>query len=121
MHLILTGSRDWPQSEWRIIHGALYRLREAGMTLLAHGDCPTGVDRAGDVWARAECFPCARMPAWFEPHGSKAGPLRNGWLLEFFPTADVLAFPLPGSKGTVDCIRQARALGRRVWVYGEAT
>lgn len=40
-----------------------------------------------------------------------AGPLRNAWMLHAAPTDLVLAFPMPGSKGTVDMIRQARAAG----------
>lgn len=120
--VIISGSRDWPSRDQTVIFSALTKLREAHqMTLLAHGACPTGVDALADFWARANGFPCARMPAWFDTHGLKAGPMRNRWLLDAFPTANILAFPLPSSKGTSDMITQARTLGRTVWVFPEAT
>lgn len=112
--VIVTGSRRW--FEPGIIWDALDR---SDVELLIHGDCETGADRYADEWAKANGTPCARMPAWWTVYGKAAGPTRNNWLLRFFPEAIVLAFPLPSSKGTVDCIAQARALGRQVFVYGE--
>lgn len=119
--VIVSGSRDWPSRDQAVIFQALTKLREENrMMLLVHGACPTGVDALADFWARANGFPCARMPAWFDALGLKAGPMRNRWMLDAFPGACVLAFPLPGSKGTRDMITQARTLGRTVWVHKEA-
>jgi hypothetical protein len=112
--VIVTASRHWRDRD--IIWGALDRC---DVELLIHGDCETGGDRIADAWAEANGVPCVRMPAWFKAYSNPAGPMRNNWMLRFFPEAIVLAFPLPGSKGTVDCIKQARECGRQVFVYAE--
>lgn len=114
--VIVTGSRDWPDS--RGIWAALDRCREYGMTLLVHGDC-RGADRQAAAWAAQKCFPVAAMPAPWDAVGNGAGPLRNTWMLDAFPNAIVLAFPLPGSRGTVDCIEKAKAHGMMVAVHGD--
>jgi hypothetical protein len=113
--VIVTGSRVWTDRD--AIWDALDRC---DVELLIHGDAE-GADAIADAWARASGTPCARMPAWWDTCGqSAAGPLRNNWMLRFFPEAIVLAFPGPGSRGTWDCVRQARELGRQVFVYGAA-
>lgn len=116
MQVIVTGSRDWPMSHAYIVMNALQRCKEAGMQLLVHGACPTGVDSMAHSWCKVEGFPMVAMPAWFETLGNAAGPKRNGWMLSTFPTAIVLAFPGASSRGTWDCVRQATDLGRTVHV-----
>lgn len=112
--VIVTGSRDWVDRG--IIWTALDRC---DVELLIHGDCSSGADRIADAWCEANGVPCARMPAWWKAYNREAGPTRNNWMLRFFPEAVVLAFPLPQSRGTVDCIKQARELRRTVYVWGE--
>jgi hypothetical protein len=112
--VIVTGSRSW--ADRRAIWEALDRC---DVELLIHGDCETGADRIADAWAEANGVPCARMPAWWKAYGREAGPWRNNCMLRFFPEAIVLAFPLPGSKGTIDCINQARECGRQVFVHAQ--
>lgn len=111
--VIVTGSRHW--LDRAPIWDALDRC---DVELLIHGNAP-GADTIADNWAEANGVPCARMPAWWKAYNRAAGVMRNNWMLRFFPEAIVLAFPLPQSKGTVDCIKQARECGRTVYVYGE--
>lgn len=111
-HVIVTGSRRW--SDRSAIWDALDRC---DVELLIHGNA-AGADTIADG-AEANGVPCARMPAWWKAYNREAGPVRNNWMLRFFPEAIVLAFPLPCSVGTVDCIKQARECGRTVFVFGE--
>ncbi len=112
--VIVTGSRHW--TDRRAIWEALDRC---DVELLIHGNHHEGADHIADGWAEANGVPCARVPAWWRAYNKAAGPTRNNWMLRFFPEAIGLAFPLPSSKGTVDCIAQARALSREVFVYAE--
>jgi hypothetical protein len=79
----------------------------------------TGVDALVKDYASATVF-----AADWDKHGKRAGPLRNKALLteaianSFGKTPVVLlAFPGRGSKGTVDCIRQAAGMGIEIHVY----
>jgi hypothetical protein len=51
------------------------------------------------------------VPAEWETHGRKAGPIRNARMLEHKPDL-VVAFP--GGKGTANCVAQARGMGVEV-------
>jgi hypothetical protein len=58
------------------------------------------------------------FPADWERYGKRAGPIRNAEMVK--AGADVvLAFPLPGGRGTQHTIRLAREAGIPVKVWGE--
>lgn len=110
---IVTGSRS--HTGFEQIYAELNRERP---DLVVHGACPTGADAIADRWCETTGTPCARMPAWWRAfEGNSAGPIRNGWMVKFFPTAELLAFPYPNSKGTWDCVRQAKEAGLKVRVF----
>lgn len=109
--VLVTGSRDWVDES--PIYRALYYQRmiagDAGM-IIVHGHCSTGADAIADRWGR-QFYPGSvsieRYPAQWE-NGKAAGPRRNQQMVDL--GADVcLAFPFPGSRGTVDCMQKARA------------
>jgi hypothetical protein len=115
--ILVTGSRNWVQ------HSVITTmLSEAQPDLVIHGGHKRGADAIADAWCdMADPTACLRWPAQWDGHGLKAGPMRNGYMLRLLASlkADgwevyVLAFPLPDSKGTFDCIRQAKALGLQV-------
>jgi hypothetical protein len=110
--VIITGSRHW--TDRAAIWDALDRC---DVELLIHG-AARGADAIAHDWAVSSGTPVVTMPAAWQALGKAAGCVRNGWMLRFFPEAIVLAFPLNGP-GTKDCIAQARALGREMYVYGE--
>jgi hypothetical protein len=115
--LLVTGSRH--HRDYALIREALIdayaRLGADLGTLLVHGDGrgvddALGADRiAARVWA-AWGMATKGYPADWLRYGKGAGPLRNGRMVN--DRADLcLAFPLPGSTGTWDCVRKARAAG----------
>lgn len=111
--VIVTGSRHWADDE------AIGRiLTNACPHVVVDGGCPTGADKIAREWAKTNRIESKTIKANWVRHGLKAGPLRNSLMLNTFPGATVIAFPLDGP-GTRDCIRQARAKRMTVRVYDE--
>lgn len=128
MRIIVTGSRSW--SDVMVLRQALAWLaydvvvRDGGSLVVVHGACPTGADAMASEWVAH--WPGTgwsgvteeRHPADWEQFGKRAGPIRNEAMIK--AGADlVLAFPLPGGKGTQHAIRLAREAGIPVRVWGE--
>lgn len=111
MTVIVTGSRHYADRE--LLWAMLDKFRP---TLLVHGDA-RGADELADAWARARGVEVWGYPANWTQHGAAAGPIRNLEMIREHPDAYVLAFPLPGSKGTWHCVRNAQAEGMRVLVF----
>ena len=110
--LLVTGSRDWPDdgSVGRALHAAWWNAGQPAEVVLVSGACPTGADMLAERVAPTLGWQVERHPAEWEAHGKAAGPLRNTLMVEL--GADVcVAFPLPDSRGTVDCMTKAAAAG----------
>ncbi len=111
--VIVTGSRKWT--------AAGYLTRMLANECPSHvitGGCQTGADAIAEQWARFWEKVCTVVPArWRTIEGKRAGPLRNIRMLEMFPEALVLAFPLGESPGTRHCIREAEKRGMTVKVF----
>lgn len=113
--LLITGSRDWWDTHLlkTTIHFWVTLLLDEPVTLV-HGNCPIGADALAEQYAIARGWQPEPVSADWTEHGLKAGPLRNQQMVDL--GADLcLAFPLPGSKGTWDCARRARAAGIPTW------
>lgn len=109
--LLITGSRDWWDAHLlkTTIHYWVSLLLDEPVTLV-HGNCPIGADALAEQYAIARGWQPEPVSANWTEHGLRAGPLRNQLMVDL--GADlVLAFPLPGSKGTWDTVRRARAAG----------
>jgi hypothetical protein len=116
--IVVTGCRDWT-NEPRV-RSAL--LEEGGRYLeviMFHGACPTGADDiARQIADEMGFFSHACPPDW-DKHGKAAGPRRNGIMCRAAKTtaslehADIkcIAFWDGQSRGTLNCISQATALG----------
>lgn len=116
--ILVTGSRDWTDKQtiatalaeaW----DALGRPRDA---VLVQGECHLGgADQiAAEIW-RGWDFPVESHPAEFR-NGRLLGPERNAHMVSL--GADLcLAFPLPSSRGTRNCMRLAREAGIPVLTY----
>lgn len=120
MRVLFTGSRNWTgiQAEHRAgqvlagLGGFLLLMGEP--LVIVHGDNPEGLDAIVDRWAIRHRYEpgknLLRYPANWTLFGKAAGPMRNQEMVN--DGADLcLGFPLPGSKGTVDCMRRARLAG----------
>jgi hypothetical protein len=127
VRVIATGSRVWRDCD--LIYGVFDDLLRpiadyAGELVVVHGGA-TGADSWVDAWARGvraagrpvqvERFPVTTQE--WDRHGKRAGILRNERMVD--AGADlVVAFPLPGGRGTQHCMRYAQSKGIPVRNYG---
>jgi len=122
--VLVTGSRNW--AALGVIYRALESYSRSELVELIVGDCPTGADEHARRWARVWEVPLGLCRADWKRYGKRAGPLRNGEMVrrlaEFRArgaVCQVEAFPLSVSKGTRDCMKQARAAGFPVREWDE--
>jgi hypothetical protein len=88
--------------------------------VVVHGACSTGADQLAEQAAYFLGFKVERHPADWKRYGRSAGPKRNGKMVLL--GADVLlAFPLQGSRGTWDCVSQARSQQIPILIHEEVT
>jgi hypothetical protein len=116
MRVVVTGSRDW--RDGRAIQRALAALIDRAPVTIVHGDA-RGADRLADHAAHVLerwGYRVERFPADWRTHGRAAGPIRNRQMLEAGADA-VFAFPMPGSRGTLDCMIEAHRRGIPVWIW----
>lgn len=101
MLILVSGSRNYTdrQKVKRILE-----LFDARATLL-HGGAP-GLDSiAKDVWEELGGNTIAEFALW-NAYGKRAGPIRNQKMVDYGPDI-LIAFPLEGSRGTIDCVNRA--------------
>jgi hypothetical protein len=118
MKVLVTGSRDWPWTERKIITDALVA---ANVDIVVHGNA-RGADSVAKWWAAAHDVEQRVYPAQWNIYGNAAGPIRNQQMLDKehldeAPIERVLAFPTKESKGTWDMVKRAEAAGIRVTIY----
>lgn len=109
--ILVCGSRSWTDRKRieRVLFEYMPEEAWADEPTIIHGGAK-GADRiAGDVamWAG---FWVEAHPANWRKHGKAAGPLRNRAMLDTKPDL-VIAFQVDGSRGTQDCIDEARRRG----------
>lgn len=117
--ILVTGSRDWTDRQTIIsaLSEAWHLVGRPHDAVLVQGECHLGgADQiAAEVW-RAWGYPVEGHPAEFGPNGHVLGPKRNAEMVAL--GADMcLAFPLPSSRGTKNCMRLAREAGIPVKAY----
>lgn len=114
--VIITGSRKW--SDYKSLSDSLdFEHKRNPITLLVEGGA-NGADQLAVVWAKKNNIKIETVPAEWSLYGKKAGPRRNIDMLNRFPEARVIAFPMPDSIGTLHCMKQARKRKMRVFNYG---
>lgn len=121
--VLVTGSREW--TDVATLERVLTEIAARwGQFVLIQGDNPNGADALAKAWAIRNGFPHEDVPADWErecdeacahrprsrggePYCPRGGHLRNQEMVD--RGADLcVAFPLPGSRGTPDCVRRAR-------------
>lgn len=128
VRILVTGSRDW--REEMPIWIALEQFTPSNPKLmhtvkLVHGgqvstDPVTGEKYGADylasiIWTGNIGCPEEAHPADWKRYGRAAGMRRNQEMVD--AGADLcVAFPLPQSRGTIDCMRRAKAAGIPIWV-----
>lgn len=122
MQVLLTGSRDWSDSE--AIHQVLRELeqRQGGPTnVLVHGGYKKGADAIADTYARAHNWTVHVEKAQWSTYGRAAGPVRNALMVkEYGPTTDVFVIcAKKSSRGTRHCLSQIMKLKKaKKWKKG---
>lgn len=107
--VLITGSRNL--DDMALVSTVLDRqLLVHGALVVVEGGA-TGADLLARIWAGThDEVLLEEHPADWTLHGKRAGPIRNQEMVD--AGADVcLAFPMPDSKGTFDCMRKAEAAG----------
>lgn len=112
MELLITGSREF--DNYFLMCETLTPFEDR-VTKVIHGAAP-GADALASQWAYENRIDVKAYGALWGRYGKKAGAIRNSKMLRFHPDAFVVAFPLPGSRGTWDCVRKARKREMRVLV-----
>lgn len=114
LRVVVTGSREWGDS--RAVQETLHDiLLKRGEFLLGVGDCPTGADDIATRWGNYHLrWPVTVFHAPWTKRSKAAGMVRNHFMIDMFRPALVLAFPLPQSRGTVDCMKYAASKGIEV-------
>jgi membrane carboxypeptidase/penicillin-binding protein PbpC len=99
----------------RVAHELTQLYLQHGPFTLVHGACATGADAAAAHWFEQAGMDLGvieiKYPAAWEAYGRRAGPMRNEKMVKEARADLVLAFPLPGGRGTQHTIDLAEAAG----------
>jgi hypothetical protein len=113
--VLICGDRRWTDwvTIWRFIEGL------SQSTVILEGGC-SGADRIANRLAMALARPVITDEAEWGKYGFAAGPIRNRKMLDRGPSL-VVAFHnnINKSRGTKNCIEEARRRGIPVWVLTE--
>lgn len=107
MKVVVCGDRNW--NNYSVIYDVLSKLdRDA---IIIHGGASGADSIAGDIAAKLG-FKVVRVVADWGKYGISAGPIRNRKMLDMNPNL-VLAFHnnIENSKGTKDCVEEAKKRG----------
>ena len=105
MKVLVTGSRNWTDED--ATRQELEKL-DPYKDIVIHGGC-RGADMIADRIAKSLGVHTARVDALWNWYPHTAGPVQNSIMLDLEPD-NILAFPLPGSKGTLDMLKQAKQI-----------
>jgi hypothetical protein len=120
--ILATGSRDWTDRDviYQALVSAWDRTGRHPAAILVQGECHLGgADAiAADIWA-SWGLPVEGHPAGRDANGRILGPQRNARMVAL-GAVECLAFPLPSSRGTRNCMRLAREAGIVVRTFDPA-
>jgi len=114
--VLITGGRYWTDKEY-ILNVLSRVLLDKEDVFVIHGGA-RGVDSLAGIAAEGLGFEVKVVQANWKKFGRSAGIIRNREMLDLNPDL-VIAFhaDLPNSKGTIDCIREAKRRGINVILY----
>jgi hypothetical protein len=122
MRILVCGGRnynDWEKvrntlEKLAVKHSKFYKPDEnwlpSDFVIITGG--ATGADDLGASWAMVNWTGYVEFKADWEKHGKAAGPIRNQAMIDEGKPDIVVAFP--GSRGTADMVRRAKAAGIEV-------
>jgi len=112
MKTIIAGGREFEISSNELEEV----IKKSGIiiTELVSG-CATGVDKAGEFWAKLNNIPIKKFPADWDRLGRSAGPIRNQLMAQY---AEALIAIWDGrSPGTKNMITTAEKRKLKVFIY----
>jgi hypothetical protein len=106
MKVLVTGDRNWIDSIY--ICDTLDKYGD--ITVVIEGDA-RGADRIAGAWAQTKGIPNIKIPAQWDYYGTRAGSLRNRWMLDLLNPELVVAFhpDITQSKGTKAMVEYAKS------------
>jgi hypothetical protein len=127
IRLLITGSRWW--RDWFVPYHALAAeyWQTNGQAVLVSGTCPPrrdgtpGADRICELTWEHFGGQVERYPARWDVYGNRAGYVRNAEMADLPDIYKCLAFQLNGSKGTQNCMNEAKKRGIPVSLFIEVT
>jgi hypothetical protein len=108
MKLLICGGRTF--TDYIALCDAMKRLPFRPSFIIEGG--AKGADRLGRTWAISNGVHYATVPALWDTHGNKAGPMRNSMMLLLNPN---YCLALPGGTGTADMVKKCEANGIPTW------
>ena len=107
--VVIAGTRRFRNYELllQVIQDSLIPITE-----VVSGAEPSGVDALGERYARENNLPLSQAPADWDKYGKAAGFIRNKEMAEYADAAIVIC--VNSSPGSMDMIRQMKALGKQV-------
>lgn len=117
MKVLVCGGREW--FDWKTLERRLLEL-PAETTIIEGG--AEGADAFARMFAQGRKWPYMEFKANWKAYGRSAGPIRNRKMLDEKPDL-VLAFhnDYEHSKGTKDCVEEAKRRGIPVEVICSTT
>lgn len=110
LRVLVCGGRDY--GDMVRVTAVLDEIHEKrGIRLIIHGRA-AGADTLGGIWGTRNKLPVMTFEPQWDAFGNSAGPIRNGWMLEFGDPDLVVAFP--GAGGTSNMVRQSKEAGVEV-------
>lgn len=110
--VLITGSRNW--TDEAPIRELIDSLPSDAIVI--HGNAP-GADLIANRLSLARGLHVKAWQAAWHRFGRDAGPMRNQRMVDEGKPTEAHAFPLPGSRGTWDCVRRCEAAGVPVTVH----
>jgi len=109
LRLLVTGGRDYNDEEFVALVLKRYnrKAKSIGRVLVVINGGARGLDTLAKNWCLKHGVPCITMDASWDYYRNSAGPIRNGWMLEF--CAPTHCYVFPGGTGTNDMMKQAKA------------
>lgn len=105
--VLICGSRDF--KDQKLISEFVSKNKDKISVIIEGG--ARGADRCARIAAEAFGIPVETYPADWQRYKFRAGPIRNQQMLDEGRPDVVVAYPLPGSKGTWDMINRAKKAG----------
>ncbi|AKC02821.1 GTP-binding domain [Gordonia phage GordTnk2] len=119
--ILVTGSRYW--DDYQMVQDLICDVLSdfewySKECELIHGGAPGADEMAARFCSGYFDMTVTEFPADWGKHGKSAGPKRNQQMVDY--GADIcLAFIMPNSKGTMDCLKRAAVAGIQVIAVGK--